>query len=473
MKNMIKSSRKINLSLKTKLTISYVFLSLLIVILLLLASRYFLEKKFQNYIINTQEQKNMNIVDTVTKEYSSDGKAPDVSILESIGNTALAQGMVLMVSDLNDNQLFCMSTKDSESCSNMIDSMCATMANIYPGFEGEYDQKTYDIIINSQKAGTVTIGYYGPFYYDKEDIEFLSVLNRIFFLMAVVFLIVAAMLGYVMADRISKPIKKVIDKTRKIEKGNYTDRLTASSTTLEINQLIHSVNSLADTLEHQQISKKRMARDYAHEFRTPLTTLQLSLEAMIDGIWQPTNERLESCKEEILRLTRMISEMDKLVKIEDDSLLLCKTEFDLAGLAAQASLNFQADMSSKNINFQLETSPCSLSGDKDKITQVMINLLSNAIKYTDNGGNIKVRVKKNKDQCELTVIDTGIGISEEDLPNIYEHLYRADKSRCRVTGGSGIGLSVVKAIVDAHQGTIETKSELGKGSEFKVILPVK
>lgn len=460
-----------NLSLKIKLTISYVLLSLFLISSLFLVSNNLLESKFQNYIMNTQEKKNNDIVNLVMNEYGDNGEAPNNDMLESIGNTALSQGLVLMVTDLNQIELFCMSTVDSQMCDNMIESMRANMASIYPNFKGEYVETKYDIIKHNTKVGTVTLGYYGPFFYNDADLQFIKVLNSIFISVAILFLFIATFLGFFMANRISRPIKKVIDQTRQIETGNYTDKLTLVSKTNEINQLIHSVNTLADTLERQKTSQKRMARDYAHEFRTPLAALQSNLEAMIDGIWEPTTERLESCHVEILRLTRMISDLDKIVKIENDTLILYKSKFDLAMIVEQTVLTFQPVMAAKNITIETSKSKCEIYADKDKIIQVIINLLSNAIKYTDSNGKIMITTKKSYNNVELIVSDTGIGIAAEDLPNIFEHLYRTDKSRNRDTGGSGIGLSVVKAIVDAHGGIITPKSELTKGSEFKVTLP--
>jgi len=459
------------ISLKMKLTISYVLLSLFLVSSLFIVSNYLLEKKFQSYIMNSQEKKNDNIVNLVTNEFDKDGTAPSADVFQNIGNTALSEGLVLMVDDLNHVQLFCMSDVYSEMCDDMIESMSTHMASIYPNFNGQYVQKSYDILKDNTKIGTVTLGYYGPFFYNDQDVQFLDVLNKIFIGVAILFLVIAGVLGYFMANRISKPIKKVIDKTRQIETGDYSDRLTFTSRTNEISQLIRSVNTLAETLEKQQISKKRMASDYAHEFRTPLATLQLNLEAMIDGIWEPNVQRLESCREEILRLTRMISDIDKIVKIESDSISLQKTSFDLANVVDQIVLTCQPSIVAKNINIDIQTTACEIYADKDKIIQVIVNLLSNAIKYTDRGKSIKITVNKYKNQAELIVSDTGIGIAKQDLPNIFEHLYRVDKSRNRSTGGSGIGLSVVKAIVDAHGGGIIVKSELNKGSEFTVSLP--
>lgn len=459
------------ISLKLKLTISYILLSLLLVGSLLIASNYFLEKRFQSYIIENQEKENKRIVELVADEFGENGTVPSSETLEKIGENALADGIILMVNNLESQELFCMSTLDSQVCDDMIQSMSDHMVSIYPNFNGEYTQKEYEIINNGVKVGTATLGYYGPFFYNDQDVQFLKILNKIFLFVSILSLIVAALLGYFMANRISRPIKKVIDKTKQIEKGNYKDRLEVSSRTKEINQLVNSMNSLAYTLNKQQESKKRMAGDYAHEFRTPLATLQLSLEAMIDGIWEPTTERLENCREEILRLARMISDIDKITEIENDILVLNKTQFDLADTVEKVILNFMPEMQAKNLSLETDLKKSFVYADKDKIIQVIINLLSNAIKYTDKNGKIKLTVKKHNNSSVLIVSDTGIGIAEEDLKNIFEYFYRTDKSRNRKTGGSGIGLAVVKAIVDAHEGTIETKSEPGHGSEFKVYLP--
>lgn len=459
-------------TLKTKLTLSYILLAVFLVGSFFMVSNYLLVSKFQSYITKLQDKRNENLVSLVSSQFGAHGELPSTEILENIGNSALSQGVIIMVNDREGNELFCMSTLNSELCDNMIDTMQAHMQRIYPNFNGKYVQKNYDIMKSNKKVATVALGYYGPFYYNEEDIQFLTVLNQFLIIVTIIFLIIAILLGIFMANKIAKPIKKVIDKTKQIEIGNYTDRIEEESKTKEILQLIHSVNKLAETLEKQQMLKKRMARDYAHEFRTPLATLQSNLEAMIDGIWEPTNERLESCHAEILRLTRMIAEIDKLVEIESGSYALTKTTFNLADLVKQVLLNFQNLIQEKNISIEMNLIKLEIQADRDKIIQVIINLLTNAIKYTDEGGKIIVQLSASNKEAKLVIKDTGIGISALDLPNIFEYLYRTDKSRNRDTGGSGIGLSVVKAMIEAHDGSILVTSELGKGSEFIITLPI-
>jgi signal transduction histidine kinase len=213
-----------------------------------------------------------------------------------------------------------------------------------------------------------------------------------------------------------------------------------------------------------------MAGDYAHEFRTPLTSLQSNLEGMIDGIFEVTPERLESCREEILRLTRMISDIDKIVELESDSLVLHKENFDFTKLLNQVLTNFERQIFDKHIVLSVTASPLAIYADKDKISQVLVNLISNAIKYTGIDGKIYIEISDEKDSVKFSITDNGIGIAPDDLPNIFEHLYRADLSRARYTGGSGIGLSVAKAIITAHGGIITAESELNKGSKFTFVI---
>lgn len=455
------------ISLKLKLIISYVMLSLFLVFSLLGFLNVFLEKQFQQYTMERQEQKNLGYVNAVSDRYA-DG-APSSEILLSLGQSALDEGIILMVYDNIGNKVFCMSCLDSERCEDMLLSMEHTMENHYPGFDGHYSEKTYPLVVDGQIYGSVVLGFYGPFYYEAIDIAFIELINNIFILVAIIFLLIAILFGYIMSSRIAKPIQSITSKTNDIAKGQYTDKINISTTTKEIDSLISSVNNLAASLESQKHLKKRMASDYAHEFRTPLATIQSNLEGIIDGIFEPSEERLESLRQEILRLSRMVSQIDKIAEIEVEKPILNIENFDLQPLLHHVALAFENESKSKNINIKLKTGPCFVNGDKDKINQVIVNLISNAIKYT-NYGEILISLSSTSKECIITIKDTGVGISDKDLPYIFDYLYRVDTSRTRDTGGTGIGLSVVKSIVRAHDGEITVNSRLNQGSEFIIKL---
>lgn len=456
------------LSLKNKLIISYALLFLFLVSSLFIAFNYLVDKYFQDYIMEQQHLKNQNIVDTVRAEYQ-ETLTPSPEFFASLGQAALNQGIVLMVSDLEGEKVFCMKYQDDVACENMLESMEETMRRLYPDFPGEYTEEKYPVVIDGKNVALITLGYYGPFYYSSADVHFLSVINRILFFAALGFLLLAIVFSYFFAERISQPLKMVTAQAKLIKSGHYENKINHNSTTKEISDLIDSINALAAGLEAQLASKKRMARDYAHEFRTPLAAIQSNLEGMIDGVFETTPERLESLRTEILRLSRMVAEIDKIVELE--TIKLHKENFSLSTLVSQSVAAYEKQCLDKAIQITITQKETPIYADKDKIQQVLTNLISNAIKYVGQNGRVKISLKEYRNVVVLVVSDDGIGIAPEDLPHIFDHLYRADLSRSRDTGGSGIGLSVVAAIVEAHGGTIEVQSELKKGSHFTVKLP--
>ena len=320
-------------------------------------------------------------------------------------------------------------------------------------------------------VGNIEIIYYGPFYYTDSDLEFINTLNRVFIGVGILSLLLSIVIGAIISRNISKPISRVIDRAHLISQGHYSSRNNEETDTKEINELINSINDLAQNLESQERLRKQLTADVAHELRTPLATLQSHMEAMIDGIWEADTERLKSCHEEILRLNRLVGDLGKLAKYESSILTLDKTEFDLKDLVTRVAGNFERGFISKNIELILRLDEQSIRADKDKISQMIVNLISNALKYTKTGGKVIIELTGDKNKAELTIIDNGIGIAEEDLPNIFERFYRADKSRNRLTGGAGIGLAITKAIVEAHKGIIEVESEINVGTKLKVSLP--
>jgi signal transduction histidine kinase len=289
-------------------------------------------------------------------------------------------------------------------------------------------------------------------------------------------------MSFILARQISHPIVKAVSVTEQIAAGDYDIRFESTTKTTELHDLVEAVNHLADTLSKQEILRKQLTADVAHELRTPLTTLGTHLEAMTEGVWEPTPERLNSCHEEILRLGKMVSDLERLERTEADNLRLDKTETDLLALAHSVTDNFAGELSKKNLQLDLKGEAAIVPIDKDRITGVLGNLISNAVKYTPNGGSIRITVEDKDEAGILTIEDTGIGISAEDLPYIFERFYRADKSRTRsaaadtagtadTTGGAGIGLAIVKSVISAHDGEVTVQSEPGQGSRFTIRLP--
>lgn len=458
--------------LKWKLSLSYALVALVLVALVSLFSNSLLKDQFEKYIIRQQSIKNEEIVRQVTQQYDSNTKTFTIGSLETVGMNALERGMIIRVNDPAGNVLWDAMVHNNGLCHQMLQNMAEDMQSRYPNFEGAYVEKDYPVISNSAPVGSVSIGYYGPFYFSDNDAAFINTLNGALLAIGLISLVLAVLLGFFMARRISLPIERTIGITERIAKGDYSQKINFHSNTLELNGLIVSVNSLSSALNHQDLLRKRLTADIAHELRTPLSTLRGNIEALIDGVWQPDEVRLLSLHEEILRLTRLVADLERLAQLEGENTALCKTVIDLKRLADKTALSFETQCLEKHIHIEVRGESLSVLADSDKIHQVFINLISNSLKNTPDGGKVTICLSRENEFAKILVEDSGIGISKEDLPYIFERFYRVDKSRSTLSGGAGIGLSLVKAIVEMHEGKITVESEMGKGSRFSVFLPV-
>ncbi|GHV09132.1 sensor histidine kinase [Spirochaetia bacterium] len=358
--------------------------------------------------------------------------------------------------------------------------------------------------VPGRTVGTVSIETYGPFFYSETESAFLTSINRLLVMATIILTFASFMISIVLSRAIARPVNKSAEAARQIAQAHGTwaahsggasgkpiIRIDDNYKTKELGELAFSINSLAAELEEAERRQKQLTSDIAHELRTPLTCLQGGIEAMIDGVYKPDREHLESCLEETIRLAGLIENLKILTGLEWETITLNKTEFDLGSLLRITAEQFKAAAIEKGIEIKLdlmesveseanletgiEHKPkvCAfiVNADYDRLKQVFINLLSNAVKYTDRG-SVTVRVKGAADpgaEWEVSIADTGIGIPETDLPHVFERFYRSDKSRNRSTGGAGIGLTIAAAIVHAHGGDIRAESA-ETGSVFKVTL---
>ena len=458
-------------SLRTKLAISYGFVAIISILFISVMINIFLENQFKVYTIRSQQYKNDDLVNLISKQYSENGEWNNKAI-ENVGVNAIEQGLIIKVTAVSGKIVWDASIHNNGLCKQMIDHMEKNMTQYYGSDYGKYEVKMYPIFYKQKKVGTVQIGSYGPFFYNDNDINYINTLNKLVLAVGILTFILALILGGIMAKRISTPISRVVKAAGSIEKGCFDNRIIEKSDTKEIDLLIVTINNLAQTLERQEKLRIRMSADVAHELRTPLATLQSHMEAMIDEIWKPTCERLTSCHEEILRIGRLVGDLTSLAKYESEEHNIYKVKYDLCDQINNTIFNFEAEFKNKNLEVIFNNvSDIKVMADKDKISQVLINIISNALKYTDKNGFVKITAKNSDDYIVIKIEDSGKGISKEDLPFVFERFYRADKSRNRLTGGSGIGLTITKAIVDAHNGKIEVESTLGKGTTFTVFLP--
>ncbi len=291
---------------------------------------------------------------------------------------------------------------------------------------------------------------------------------------------------------------KFDDVSKKLELGiTFDDLLTDSDKNfniLNINNLIIKISTvpivnehnetegamlvLQDVTEQEKLDKmrKEFVANVSHELRTPLTTIKSYTETLLDGALENkeyTVNFLKVINSESERMTRLVKDLLQLSKLDYD-----KAEWNMKKLNILAiirdcvvKMDISAKQKNQTLSFEALGELCELTGDKDRIEQVIINIISNAIKYTPENGSIKVTAGKLTDSVEIRIADTGMGIPKDDLPRLFERFYRVDKARSRAMGGTGLGLSIAKNIVEAHKGTIRIESEYGKGTEVIMNFP--
>lgn len=456
------------MKLRNKLIISNIIVSLISILLVGLLSLNLLEVNYKKLIQKNIEDKTNVIVQSLGNQI----KEGEFNIygVESIGIDAMNNGLIIEVRNSKDDIIWDAMKFNHGMCQSILQNVIKnTTSNTKSPIK--YVTKTFDLMENGGKEGIVNISYYGPFYYRDNDLVYLTSIRNAMVFVALVALMLSVIFGLFIATKLSAMISKVISTTTMISKGNYK-KIEKDSDIEEMNTLIEAVNNLSYSLKEQEKLRKILTKDMSHELRTPLTTLQGNLEGMMDGIWEPTTERLQSCNEEVLRLYRLVGDLEKLAQVEQEDMVLNKSNFNMDQLLSSILSNFEKNFLDKNIMVCYDSEPITFYGDKDKLSQALINILSNAEKYTLDNGKIFIKCYGTEKELIITIRDTGIGIGKEHIPYIFERFYRVDESRTRATGGSGIGLAITKSIIEAHGGKVQVKSVLNKGTEFIISLPI-
>jgi signal transduction histidine kinase len=284
---------------------------------------------------------------------------------------------------------------------------------------------------------------------------------------------IALVITLFFSQRISSPIRALTSTARKLGKGDFTQRVSVK-TKDEVGELGETFNSMAANLERIENLRKNMVADVAHELRTPLTNVAGYLEAIRDEVIQPDKATIASLSEEVDLLKKLVEDLQELTIADAGELKLDKQPDDLVGLIQQSVKAVQVKAAERNLKVT-DDLPATLpftNIDYYRISEVLRNLVSNAITHTPPGGQIVVSAKAEAGLVKVSVADTGEGIPAQDLPNVFERFYRVNKSRARNDGGSGLGLTITRRIVEAHGGTISVVSELGQGSTFTFTLPI-
>jgi signal transduction histidine kinase len=290
---------------------------------------------------------------------------------------------------------------------------------------------------------------------------------------SVVAIVVAGVVSLFISQRITRPLRQLAHASQQLAAGQYPEPLPPPSRD-EIGELTYHFNQMAQSLAEQEQLRQQLIADISHELKTPLATIKGYMEGLQDGIIPATDETFILVQEEADRLQRLVHDLQELSKAEAGRIDLYESNVNLKELIMSTVSWIQPQFEGKYLvlDTQLPDDAIIVRGDVDRLRQVLLNLLGNALNYTPEGGKVTVSLSNDNGQVDIAVKDSGVGLTEQDLQRVFQRFYRADKSRARASGGSGIGLTVSKHIVEAHGGSIRARSEgPGQGSTFTVTLP--
>ncbi|BCL84597.1 HAMP domain-containing histidine kinase [Ktedonobacteria bacterium brp13] len=305
------------------------------------------------------------------------------------------------------------------------------------------------------------------------ETTFIDSVNRSLWLAVLLAGLVALLLALIFAHTILRPLHTLKVVARKMEQGDLSQRVFIKSKG-EVGALAHAFNAMADSLSRSERLRRNLVSDVAHELRNPLMNIRGYLELLQDQVLEPTPETLASLYEETSLLNRLVADLQDLSLAEAGQLHLVQKPVNLAAVARQAVQIVQPHLVQKNLTLHVHL-PSNLphvAADQERIAQVLRNLLSNAIRHTPEQGKIRLTASRDESMLRISVRDSGVGIAPEHLPYLFERFYRADASRSRATGGSGLGLAVARQVVQAHGGQITVESQPGQGSCFTFTLPI-
>lgn len=281
----------------------------------------------------------------------------------------------------------------------------------------------------------------------------------------------ALFLSTILIVQILRPLRELSRATDRVADGDMPDEVKLG-THDELGRLGDSFNHMLDSLKRSETVRQTMTADIAHELRTPVTIIQGTLEAILDGIYDASEESIAPIYDETLHLGRLIDDLRDLALAEAGELRLEKEPVDISELIQQVSETaFLSREDAPNLHLDTPALLPKVLLDRKRIRQVIANLLSNAIRFTPEDGDVYIRARPINGKIEMSVSDTGPGIKPEDLPHLFERFYRADPARGR-SAGSGLGLAIVKQWVEAHDGTIEAENRKSGGARFVIRLPL-
>lgn len=326
-------------------------------------------------------------------------------------------------------------------------------------------EKGVAVQLDGNTIGTVLYGSMIDPVLNPLDREFLESVNWAVFISAMIVVFITIIIGYFFVRSFIAPLNKLSEAMERVTEGELDIEISVN-TKDEVQKLAENFNKMSRRLYRAREWRDKVTADISHEIRTPVTTIQGELEAMLDGVYPLDLSVIETVYRDTLTLTKIVEDLQLLDSLEFDKTSLDLEEVDLIELIHNTIKSFNSASKEKGICIVTDTpkSVPKLNLDYRKLRQVLNNLITNSLRYSPGGRNIIIGIKKSKEDLILYVKDFGSGIEESDLPHVFDRFFRADPSRSRKSGGFGLGLSISKSIIEAHNGQIRAQSVPGEGT---------
>jgi two-component system, OmpR family, sensor histidine kinase BaeS len=452
-------------TLRSKILFYLVLISMIGILFVSFFMQWGFEESFKSYIDRNREKNIDRIITEVEKDFKKHGHFTSDPVFGLLHEHAMTDQLYFQLYDR-----FGLLQMDSSNIRGMLNSL--GLAEPEPDWE-EWHSNTYTLRVDDKIIGKLVAIY--PVGLIDDEYKFIQTIQLYIYAAVCLTILLSILFSMIFSKKLTSGLNKVSFAANQLQQHNLDIRIPLSGLPTEVKHLAISFNNLAETLSKGEMLRKQFTGDLAHELRTPLATLRSQIEAYQDGIWEPTPQRLQSSHEELMRLVRLVNELEKLLAAENPQIRLEKAEVEAGNVLHALWEMFLPSFKEKGVSLHIEepTEQLFFKADKDRLMQILSNILNNALKYTPKEKNVTISITSEKvGFVGFKVQDEGAGMSEEDLPYIFERFYRGDKSRDRKTGGVGIGLSIVKALMDAHKGTIKVKSRLNKGTSFTLWFPL-
>ena len=451
--------RWFNFSYTNKVTLAFALIAIMTAIVAFGVVSFVWQGHFQTYTRENVQGLAENTAMQIATRYEQDGVWYNGALKPAEEAVRFSPTVGVQVVDNNDSMLYDSTRANATGDVSLAPQNAESIASA-------------PIVAFGETVGTVRVWVYGSnTLLTAADMEFRDKSTQAMAFATLLAVLLATLVGTPFARTLVNPINRISRTAQAFGDGDLGARTNMEGED-EIARLGQTFDRMAEAVEKDRELEHRLTTDVAHELRTPLMAIQSTVEAMIDGVFEPDEERLDTVNSEVQRLSRLVDAILKLSRLENRSAPLKREIVDVSELIASLVSTHEAYVRDSGLELYSSLEPgVYVYGDPDLIRQAAANLISNAVRYTPEG-SITITVRHDDNMAHIAVTDTGIGLSEEDAKMVFSRFWRADRGRNRETGGLGVGLALVKEIVEQHGGSVKAKGVVDQGSTFTMSLPL-